>query len=164
MTDDRPPEFWTARRTPRSSRAFHPLCSLARNSLKTKVPGPGVEPTRPRGSRDFKPAGKGRRIKDLANSLPFSRPRSTRRVVESEYGHRDGHLVCLSATADLLRESSSPARDSPLRAGWVGVEPRWARMGTNGGTGMKSRSPTERPSGDVFALYVPWSTVSPYTL
>jgi hypothetical protein len=57
---------------------------------------------------DFKAAGKGQRTQDLANSLPFSRPRSTRRVVESEdYGHPDGHLL-----PALMREpGSSPARE-----------------------------------------------------
>ena len=64
------------------------------------MPGLGVEPRRARGPRDFKAPGKGQRTKDLANSLPFSRPRSTRRVVESEdYGHPDGHLIRRTAAA-----------------------------------------------------------------
>ncbi len=55
---------------------------------KEKVPGVGVEPRRARGPWDFKAPGKGQRTKDLFNSLPFSRPRSTRRVVESEWLRR----------------------------------------------------------------------------
>ena len=41
--------------------------------------GAGVEPAGAEGPRDFKDTGEGQRTKDLANSLPFSRTRSTSR-------------------------------------------------------------------------------------
>jgi hypothetical protein len=43
------------------------------------VPGAGVEPAGAEGPRDFKDTGEGKRTKDLSNTLPFSRPRSTSR-------------------------------------------------------------------------------------
>jgi hypothetical protein len=47
------------------------LVPLLRKSLKTLVPGVGVEPTQARGPRDFKATGRRQGTKDLANSLPF---------------------------------------------------------------------------------------------
>ncbi len=58
------------------------------------VPGAGVEPAGAEGPRDFKDMGEGQRTKDLSNSLPFSRTRSTRSALQSEgYGHLFGHLA-----------------------------------------------------------------------
>ncbi len=56
------------------------------------VPGVGVEPTWPRGPRDFKATGEGGKQRSWQFVAFFPCPRSPRRVVESEdYGHPDGH-------------------------------------------------------------------------
>jgi hypothetical protein len=89
------------------------------------VPGVGVEPTRAGGPRDFKAAGKGQRIKDSANSLPFSRPRSPRRVVESEdYGHPDGHV---SGGIGGRRRSALHPAGARRAAGMLPILPTGAR-------------------------------------
>ena len=50
-----------------------------RKSLKTNGTGGGIRTHKPFRAKDFKDTGEGQRTKDLANSLPFSRPRSTDR-------------------------------------------------------------------------------------
>ena len=89
------------RKTSNPKAAWNPSFGYHRSSklLKVMVPGVGVEPTQARGPRDFKATGERQETKDLANSLPFFRPRSPRSAVDSEdYGHPDGHLFLWTIT------------------------------------------------------------------
>ena len=90
----------------------------------------GVEPTWALGPRDFKATGKRQRTKDLANSLPFSRPYGPRSTVESEgYGHPDGHLFCAGGPHATKKAGTMRAGRGPSRA-WSGARGEVATLGT----------------------------------